>query len=101
MKVKLLLCTVLAILISCNSQDDDNEKFSDNAEIGFVGWMDCDYVIQLENNEYYFADNLPEEFKRDNLKVSIQYTKTDKHQNCDFAGAVEIINIINIIETTD
>ncbi len=58
------------------------------------------YIIKVKKKEYtaYFPpENLPENFKRHNLKVFVNYTVTDKTLSCGFSGDLRII-IINRIK---
>lgn len=101
--LKLMLVTALAagIITTGGCSKDASDTV---AQTGIVKYMpppdNCnDYMIVIEKEEsldYYKPDNLPNEFKTDELPVKLTFRKTEKIHNCGFAGNVPVINIINI-----
>lgn len=92
----LILIIIITTLIGCN--DDDTNELTTSATILSNGWTGCEYILQFENQEYHFAENLPEEFQQNNLVVTMTYSPTNNIKNCGFSGGLEIIEILNIEE---
>lgn len=106
MKRVIYLFFLFFLILSLSCKDDESipkDSLKMEATIVWDGGPDsCNAFMLKKNNEngtftYYKPDQLPKEFKEDNLPVIIYYYLTKDTYNCGFGGEVPIV-IINQIK---
>jgi ssDNA-binding Zn-finger/Zn-ribbon topoisomerase 1 len=78
------------------------DKYETKATIKYSPPFDgCgDYMIKVETDQtytkYYKPDNLPDEFKIDNLPIEVTFSITEEKYDCKINGIHSIIHIKKI-----
>ncbi|MCL2072864.1 MAG: hypothetical protein FWH18_03005 [Marinilabiliaceae bacterium] len=82
---------------------ENAELFTENGIVKYISGPDTcdDYMILIKQEKsdlmlYYKPNNLPENFKEDNLYVNVKFSISEKKHNCGFGGYVSVIYIIKI-----
>lgn len=97
MKALIYILLIASLFVSCG---DDDDKFAnavtEHALVIENGWDGCEYLIKTDTGYYYYVKNMPNEFKSDDLRITIRYIKTEETLNCGFAGSQQIIEYSSI-----
>lgn len=82
----------MLLLYSCNNDQKDPNFESANGKIidaGSEASDGCGWILILEDASTYKPDEIPEEYREDNLKVNVVYRKLEETVYCGFpAGNV-------------
>ncbi|MDR2928408.1 MAG: hypothetical protein LBV41_09475 [Cytophagaceae bacterium] len=105
-KIAAVMVVLAGWLTSCGEKklsDENTDVFEENCIVKYMPHPDnCnDYMIVVENenpvyNTEYKPEQLPDEFKVDNLRVKVKFSISDKKHNCGFGGYASVVNIIKI-----
>jgi hypothetical protein len=113
MKTTLTFAAILLLLASAFTCGNEEEKEQCEQCITETGTMmlnpephlcgEYEYFIAIPSPnsvpfKVYLPDNLPNEFKSDNLSVQVTYLLTDEIQHCGFSGRTPVINVIKIVK---
>jgi len=78
----------------------NDENVATYKSVGIIKYVDpldnCGAYMFIADDRYYKPDNLPDEYKVDELQVEISYQMTDLTHNCGFGGYKPVIKIIKI-----
>ena len=100
-----LICISLILsqfILGCSSDDDSNDSgdITIDAKVVKAGGGPCSFLIQLMgDSEIYLLDEIPEEFKVDNLQVHLTYRDNNSIFSCSGfldAREIEIVDIEQI-----
>jgi hypothetical protein len=95
-------CCVLAL--SCEKTSSECKcqgppAITKSAKIVFTGNLEvdgCDWLVQVDSNQFYRADSLPSAFKQNDLNVTISYWETKKEYKCGWFKSIPVIQVKNI-----
>lgn len=99
----LLLCLLCMGFTACQKntyyEDRDPNQLEDTATIldtGSPALDGCGWLVKVGNTSYS-PDNLPNDFKINNIQVNIKYIISDTKFSCGFAGSgYNFIHLVDI-----
>lgn len=88
------------LICACGKADYPFESLHSNGTIKDAGPVvtdGCGWLIVLKDSVYYHPDNLPDNFKQDDLHVEVNYTNVVDTFHCGIANSkIPVINIVSI-----
>lgn len=89
----LFSCTKEKSCVSC----EKGYKEAEIIDAGIVAADGCDWVIRVDDTNYYHPDVLDDSFKQNGLEVKICYEITNDNFICGFnATGLKVIHVIDI-----
>lgn len=96
MKNMFLFLSIFLFTTGCGGEDTNQHPLvTENATLYYdsSGIDNCIYTFKTDSNNFYSTENIHEGFRRNNLRVSISFRKTNKTLNCGFSGHLTLIQI--------
>ena len=80
--------------------EDSEKSLPVNATVEWAGAPEADgigWILRLEDGQFEKPSNLDDQFKSNNLKVSVRYEKTNERYPCFCVGNyIEMVRIVSI-----
>lgn len=101
MRLLMILALSSCMILGCSKEKSCEECLpgqnptpgTDGGKQAMIMWSGpvagdgCDWVLVVNDTEFFHPDNLVDEFKKDQLPVTVKYTVTTDKFYCGFRGA--------------